>query len=67
MADEPTGNLDRHTAEQVYQLMLEVNQEAGTSLVVVTHDQHIARHMDKIWQLEDGMLTEDSEIKQCNI
>ncbi|HLF96372.1 MAG TPA: lipoprotein-releasing ABC transporter ATP-binding protein LolD [Methylococcaceae bacterium] len=56
LADEPTGNLDSRNAEQVYQLLLELNQSLGTSLLVVTHDPHLAGQMDVIWHMEDGHL-----------
>lgn len=56
LADEPTGNLDRRTALQVYELLLAVNREIGTSLVVVTHAAHIAEGMDRVLCLEDGVL-----------
>ncbi|HZC87303.1 MAG TPA: ATP-binding cassette domain-containing protein [Steroidobacteraceae bacterium] len=57
LADEPTGNLDGGNAESVFALMLELNRERGTSLVVVTHDVRLASRMERIYELEGGTLT----------
>lgn len=55
-ADEPTGNLDKATAEQVIQVLMRLNKEFGTSLVVVTHDMEFAKKMDTIYTIENGVL-----------
>ncbi len=55
-ADEPTGNLDKATAIQVVQVLLRLNEEFGTSLIVVTHDMELAKKMDTIYTIENGIL-----------
>jgi len=56
LADEPTGNLDRHTAHSVFDLLLDLNQTQQLSLVVVTHDLELAKKMQRCYQLVDGQL-----------
>src|SRR5690348_5544141 len=58
LADEPTGNLDGVNAESVFALMLELNRERGTSLIVVTHDARLADRMERVYEIEKGRLSE---------
>jgi lipoprotein-releasing system ATP-binding protein len=56
LMDEPTGNLDRHTAERIQELMIELNGKHGISFLVVSHDPHLAARMQRVLELRDGRL-----------
>ena len=58
LADEPTGNLDHRSGLQTLELMLELKEETGTSLVIVTHSGEIAERMSRVLELEGGILRE---------
>lgn len=59
LADEPTGNLDSDTTEQVYDLLREINQKYNTTFIIITHDRHIAEKADRIIEIKDGKINLD--------
>ena len=59
-ADEPTGNLDAHTGEKIVELLFQLNAEAGTTLILVTHDMSLAQRCSRILRLVDGRLAEEA-------
>ncbi len=60
--DEPTGNLDDETAEIVFRLLMEIHEETGVTLAIVTHDERMARHSDNIYRLHEGVLTRENKL-----
>ncbi|MDA6066251.1 lipoprotein-releasing ABC transporter ATP-binding protein LolD [Idiomarina abyssalis] len=61
LADEPTGNLDGEAAESIYQLMLELNKETNTAFIVVTHDLHLAKQLQRVEVLKNGVLHKEED------
>ncbi len=59
LADEPTGNLDSDTTENIYELMRNINQELGTTFLIITHDRRIAEKADRIVEIKDGRINLD--------
>lgn len=64
LADEPTGNLDSHTGEEIMEIFKQLNQE-GVTVIVVTHEQHVARYTHRILQMKDGEIISDSGVPSC--
>jgi lipoprotein-releasing system ATP-binding protein len=60
LADEPTGNLDRHSSDEVFALMRRMHAELGTSFLIVTHDPRLAERCDRIVELVDGRVERDA-------
>jgi ABC-type lipoprotein export system ATPase subunit len=60
MADEPTGNLDSRTSREIMDLFRRLNEKSGITVIIVTHDQAIARHTKRIVVLRDGQIVHDS-------
>jgi ABC-type lipoprotein export system ATPase subunit len=61
-ADEPTGNLDSHTSEDVLRMFQQLNEEDGITIILVTHDAQVARHAHRIIQIHDGVIVDDVSV-----
>jgi putative ABC transport system ATP-binding protein len=59
MADEPTGNLDTTSGDEIMELLLKLNEERGTTLIIVTHDPEIAEHTQRVITIRDGCISDD--------
>ena len=63
LADEPTGNLDSDSTDQVYELLRNINRDLGMSFLIVTHDRHIAEKSDRVIEMKDGRIINDYKTK----
>src|SRR5262249_32632168 len=61
IADEPTGNLDSHTGQEILRLFRQLNEEDGLTIVLVTHDASVAEHADRVIHIRDGVIIDETE------
>jgi ABC-type lipoprotein export system ATPase subunit len=59
LADEPTGNLDSRTSEEILQMFKELNQSEGLTIILVTHDPGVAHHAKRVIRIRDGLIEDD--------
>lgn len=64
LADEPTGNQDSKTTDEIYSLMKNINEEMNTTFIIITHDQKVAQRMDRIIEISDGRISLDIQAKK---
>jgi ABC-type lipoprotein export system ATPase subunit len=64
LADEPTGNLDSHTSEEILQMFRTLNQSEGLTIILVTHDPQVAQHARRIIHIRDGLIERGAEVKK---
>ena len=63
LADEPTGNLDTHSGEALFELLRDLNQKRGTTFVIVTHNEKLSTQTDRLIHLQDGLITDDRKLR----
>ena len=63
LADEPTGNLDSQNSKEIIELLKKANKEYNQTIILVTHDENIAREADRIITINDGKIVEDKKVK----
>ena len=63
LADEPTGNLDTHTGDELFELLRKLNETLGTAFIIVTHNEKLSHQTDRLIHLQDGLIIEDRCLK----